>query len=384
MTTQKPFTLYDCKLEKLEHNILSGYVEGIQLFYKTGSAHNLVMSADPFIAAMLLPAMHAGRDIIIPDSLSASPKFLGNVAKLQEIFALWYPALKPIKISCRAGDVDVENANSDCSTFFSGGLDASFTLLKHHSILTHLIYVRGIDMQLGDDTLYQQCLSANAEIADRFGKVLMPIESNVRFFIRALSASAINWSKAQGCGLASIAYALGQQKVFISSSNSYDNLHPYGTHPLTDPLFSTESVTILHDGSEVRRHEKLLAVSGNDFLLQRIRVCWQDKGLNCGKCDKCLHFRLALTLCGFKSRNFLPLTNYAELVGAHVGTVGEFLEWEDNLQLAKKVNNPRAIKAINKRLNRFRLKQIAKLANEVFFNGWFFKPAAKTGSAEQS
>ncbi|MES2626794.1 MAG: hypothetical protein V4628_16020 [Pseudomonadota bacterium] len=383
MTTRLSFSLYNCKLEKLtDHNILSGYVDGIELFFKTDKQHDLVLSADPFIAAMLLPAMQAGRDITIPDYLSASPKFLLNLIKLQEIFSLWYPELKPITIHCKAGAVDAARSNQECAAFFSGGLDASFTLLKNRDMLTHLIYVRGIDMQLGDDTLYKQCLDANREIADSFAKALVPIESNVRFFIRSLSKTKINWSKAQGCGLASIAYALGHQTVFISSSNTYDNLHPYGTHPLTDPLFSTESVTILHDGSEVRRHEKLLAVSKNDFLLQRIRVCWQDKGLNCGKCDKCLHFRIALTLCGLKTSNFAPLTNYAELAGAHVGTVGEFLEWDDNLQLARKVNNPKACRAINKQLNRFRLKQIAKLVDEVFFRGRFFKPAPQVAGGK--
>ncbi len=373
----KPLTLRDCKLERNNSgNILSGSVDGIELYFKTGAQQELVYSAEPFIAAMLMPAMLRGCDIAIPKEFAVSAKFVAGIDTLQSIFLLWYPQLKRINIEARTGDTPLRSQQPGCALFFSGGLDASYGLLKNERIVTHLVYVRGIDMQLGDDALYGQCLAANQQIADKFNKSLVPIETNVRFFIRQLGGGDLGWSKSQGCGLGSVALALGFPNILISSSNTYENLHPCGSHLLTDPLCSNDLVTIIHDGCEARRHEKLLLVSKNEFLLQRVRVCWQDKGLNCGKCDKCLHFRMALTLCDLHISNFAPLTDYSELSGAHVNTPGEYVEWEDNLVLARNMGNKLAYKAIYKLLQRYNFKQIVKLSDRVFFKGKL--SAAKT------
>jgi hypothetical protein len=377
MTLLKPLTLVDCKLQRTDSsNVLSGSVDGIELYFKTGPEQDLVYSAEPFIAAMLMPAMARGCDIAIPNELVASPQFLAGIDQLQSIFVLWYPQLKRIAIDASVGQVPM-NPRTGCALFFSGGLDACYGLQKNAHLVTHLVYARGIDMQLDDEPLYEQCLAANQQIADEFAKTLVAIESNVRFFMRQLSGGEIGWSKAQGCGLGSIALALGFPQVLISSSNTYDHLHPCGSHPLTDPLCSSAQINIVHDGCEARRHEKLLHVSQNEFLLQRIRVCWQDKGLNCGKCDKCLHYRMALTVCGFHVSNFARLTDYSELSGAHVNTHGEYVEWEDNLILAKKMNHKAASKAIDKLLRRYNFKQIVKLTDKVFLRGKLFSKKAR-------
>jgi hypothetical protein len=377
MTSLKPLTLDDCKLQHTEfHNVLSGSVEGIELYFKTDLQQDLGYSAEPFIAAMLMPAMARGCDIAIPAGLIASPQFLGGIDKLQSILVLWYPQLKRITINAEVREVPVKS-RAGCALFFSGGLDACYGLLKNRSLVTHLVYARGIDMQLGDELLYEQCLAGNRQIADEFAKTLVTIESNVRFFMRQLSGGEIGWLKGQGCGLGSIALALGFSQTLISSSNTYDHLHPCGSHPLTDPLCSSAHVNIIHDGCEARRHEKLLAVSKNAFLLQRIRVCWQDKGLNCGKCDKCLHYRMALTVCDLHVDGFAPLTDYSELSGAHVNTHGEYVEWEDNLILAEKMHHKGAYAAIDKLLRRYDLKQLVKMVDKVLFRGWLFSRRAR-------
>src|SRR5690606_4936539 len=109
-----------------------------------------------------------------------------------------------------------------------------------------------------------------------------------------------------------------------------------------------------------RRHEKLLEVATDDFLLQRIRVCWQDQGLNCGKCEKCLRFRMALTLAGLRSRNFEPFTDYSELDLAPIDSPTHYVDWDDNLRLAQAVGNATAVRELGKRLRRYREKQLLK------------------------
>src|SRR5687767_424094 len=114
-----PLTLQDCKLERTDaYNLLSGSVDGIELYFKSGPEQDLVYSAEPFIAAMLLPAMMRGRDIRIPAELAVSAKFLANIAKLQSIFLLWYPTLKKIAVDATPGATSADNGQTGCAMFF--------------------------------------------------------------------------------------------------------------------------------------------------------------------------------------------------------------------------------------------------------------------------
>ncbi len=366
------------KLENLElrHDrstlLLSGNVNGEQLYFKSWGDQPLSLRAEPFLSALLMPAMQAGSPLRIPDHLPVSGQFLNNLQQLQGIFQCWFPGLHRTRLDASTADSFSRNGTDSVAAFFSGGIDACYTLLKNSHSLTHLVYVRGIDMRLEQTGLWQQCLERNQRIAAQFNKTLVPVETNVRFFIRSISSPEIGWNQAVGCGLASLAHALGFRRIYISSSNTYGSLHPYGSHPLTDPLFSSEHTEIIHTGCEASRHEKLESIAEYPELLPLLRVCWQDKGFNCGHCDKCLHFRMALRLLNLEAGGLEPLNDLRELENAHTGTLGEYIEWKDNLVLARKVGDQQAIRALRKILNRFTKKEILKLADEVAFDGRFF------------
>lgn len=370
MTATGPLELQDPVLVRdASRTTLSGRVDGHELYFRTDAGHGLAFGAEPFLCAMLLPAMEQARDIVIPATLTASARFLANLDRLQDVYTVWYPAFRKIAIDVRIRPDEAPADERGRGLFFSGGLDACHSLQKYGASIDTLVYVRGIDMQLDDDALYRQCLEGNIEIAEACGKSLLAIESNVRFFIRKLSRDGIGWGVAQGCGLGSLANALGLPVISISSSAAYDDLAPQGSHPLTDPLCSSDRVRIEHVGCESRRHEKLLEVAADDFLLQRIRVCWQDRGLNCGECEKCLRFRMALTLAGLRSRNFEPLTDYAELDKAPIDSPTHYLDWEDNLRLARVMGNEAASRELERRLRRYRSRQLIKQADELWFGG---------------
>jgi len=153
----------------------------------------------------------------------------------------------------------------------------------------------------------------------------------------------------------------------------FDALQPLGSHPISDPLWSIENSQVVHYGCDSRRHEKMIEVSKFDYVLQRIRVCWHDDGgYNCGRCDKFLHFRLALTMQGLRVESCDPLVNYSELVGAHVNNEGEYTEWNDNLILAQKVGHKKAQKALQKLLNTYKTKKAIKLLDDSLLGGRLF------------
>ncbi len=369
-SASEPMRLQGHRLKRdASATVLSGYVDGVELYFKADTDCDLMPGPEPFLCAMLLPAMEQGRTIVMPEGLETSAEFIANINRLQDIFAVWYPTYTKVGIEVGIRPAESPPADRGRALFFSGGLDACHSLWKYGAAIDTLVYVRGIDMQLDDEALYRQCLESNLEIAQAYGKSLLAVESNVRFFIRKLSRSGIGWSVAQGCGLGSLAHALGMADVYISSSAAYDDLGgPQGSHPLTDPLCASDRVRIHHIGCEARRHEKLIEVAGDDLLLQRIRVCWQDEGLNCGKCEKCLRFRMALTLAGLRSRNFEPLTDYTELDLAPIASHANYVDWEDNLRLARAVGNKAACQALEKRLRRYRNKQLLKQIDELWLS----------------
>ena len=140
----------------------------------------------------------------------------------------------------------------------------------------------------------------------------------MRFFIRGLSRSGIGWGVAQCCGLGSIANALGMPVISISSTNPWDKLAPYGSHPLTDPLCSSDRVRIQHIGCAYRRHEKLL---------------------------------------------------HAELDLVPIQTDPRDVDWDDNLRLARAMDDAAAIRELERRLRRYRGKQLLRQIDELWLGG---------------
>jgi hypothetical protein len=110
---------------------------------------------------------------------------------------------------------------------------------------------------------------------------------------------------AHGCLLAAIAHLMEEQfdTYVIPATHHYGHLNPYGSHPLTDPLFSSKGLRIVHDGAAFDRVERTELVAGSSDALKVLHVCWQDFMLgNCSKCEKCVRTMATLDLVGARER----------------------------------------------------------------------------------
>jgi hypothetical protein len=136
-----------------------------------------------------------------------------------------------------------------------------------------------------------------------------------------------------GAALAAIALALAPNHglVYIASTYSYADLHPWGSHPLLDPLWSTEAVQIVHDGGETRVDKLRLLVQYPD-VLARVRVCWENLGnYNCGLCEKCVRTMLGLRALGVDHCAAFPDTLTPELVSQQKLNNDSALYWRELL-----------------------------------------------------
>ncbi len=118
----------------------------------------------------------------------------------------------------------------------------------------------------------------------------------------------VDWSLfAHGAALASVGLALEGvfRAVHIAAGPSYANPHPCGSHPLLDPLWSTERVSFIYDGAEAGRGQAAAGLSECPTALGTLRVSpGQDppREYNCGRCWKCLKLMISLQTLGALSR----------------------------------------------------------------------------------
>jgi hypothetical protein len=268
---------------------------------------------DPFLAAFLVPTMFLGEELAIQAPVSI--RLLDSLATVQIILNHWFPAILR-EVAVHAPHV-LKAAGPEerrgTASFFSGGVDSWYSLLKHSNEISALVTVKGFDIPFRDETVFNDLAAANQRIATAVGKEFIAVETNLRDCLDPTCAPLGRrfdgdfWGyQLHGAFLASVGLCLQRQfrRVIIPSSWPYHRLQPWGTHPLLDPLWSTGWTEFIHDGCERERLEKLRMVSRSPAALQHLRVCpvYTPGRYNCGACEKCLRTMLMLGTLGALGR----------------------------------------------------------------------------------
>ena len=116
----------------------------------------------------------------------------------------------------------------------------------------------------------------------------------------------VDWAHlGHGCALAAISHALDGlvSTILVPSGAGYGDLRPWASHPITDPLLSSSSLRVVHDGATAHRVDKITLVAESATALRELRVCFRDEyDGNCGQCPKCVRTMLTLELLGALDR----------------------------------------------------------------------------------
>lgn len=253
-------------------------------------------SGDPFLAALLLPAMKLGATLRIDAPVSV--ELLSSTQNIQQIFRKWDADLSIVDVIA-----DQKAATGGrppaIASFFSGGVDSFYTALKHRQSLDAVVFVHGFDIRLGNTALRQRVSAEMKRAATDLGMDLIEVETNLREFCDPI----VSWTNHQfGPAMASVAHALSGtlRTIYFPSSESYAHLDPCASHPLVDPLWGTNALTILHDGAEASRNEKVELIASSEIARTTLRVCWENpaNAYNCGRCEKCLRTMINLESVG--------------------------------------------------------------------------------------
>jgi 7-cyano-7-deazaguanine synthase in queuosine biosynthesis len=293
------------------HTQVSGNIGRFPLWFKYSRGHRVnEADATPFLIAALTPAMLLGEDVIVDDRYYVSEKVFSNLPLIQTIINCWNPIFKKIKVQARTTATLPEK--SGCGAFFSSGVDSLYTLVKHQQEIDQLILINGFDFN-ADTAAWEIMIKRCQRIAKIYKKELLIVETNLKEF-----NSFFNLSRFANFGatLATIGQLLDFKTVFLNSADTYEKIFTSGSHPLLDPLWSTEACEIIHTGLEADRTKKIELIKSDPNALNNLWFCLKDPNANCGKCNKCIRTYIALKLNGvddFKFSNPVHISDIAKI-----------------------------------------------------------------------
>ena len=265
----------------------------------------------------------------VPDAIAAIP-FVSNVLpiiwmtnsvlRLKELDKAFYDCIPNVRggfeqmfpESVFAGQILVERivecdipVSGRSAAFFSGGLDAVHTLVRHLEERPALISIWGSDIRFENADGWQIVHKGIAEYAEKYNLPDVMIRSSFREFdnegqlhkdfSEQLKDSWWHGVK-HGIGLlghaAPYAYLHGLSTVYIASTNCPADRHVRcSSNPKTDNHVRYASARVIHDGFECSRQDKVRDVV--DYVQRTgdqvsLHVCWQSQtGSNCCRCEKC-------------------------------------------------------------------------------------------------
>jgi hypothetical protein len=282
-----------CKIRRV------GYDEAYFTFDKKYKPF-LKVDASPFAAALLIPSMRRGEDLVIEDIISE--ELYAGMHEIMKLVLSWRIGLKPIKIIAPHRAADIARPTVAAS-FFSGGVDSFYTFLKHKKDrkdpVTHLLLVNGYDIDPRNKNLWTATLQNIQKVANAEKASLIEVESNLRSLVDPI----FPWDYTHGGCLAAVGLCLrkGLKQVYVPSSCTVAQQIPWGTHLELDNYWSTETLSFIHDGTEASRIDKIAwQIAKSPIALKSLRVCYMNEkdAFNCGVCEKCLRTMINLYVVG--------------------------------------------------------------------------------------
>ena len=277
--------------------------------------------AIPFATNTLQIAWLADCELIIPE---LDRDFYESIPNFLQGFKEMYPeATFAGKLTIgRIVDCRPEKSG-ESATFFSGGLDATTTLLRHIDERPHLISIWGSDVDYDNETGWGVVEKGLRETAKQYDLPLAVIRSRFREFddvvkltedFRGVLQTSWWYGVKHGVGLighaAPYAWLHGINMVYIASSNCIeDGKVRCASDPSIDSNVAYCGSKIWHDAFDMDRMKK------TNYLVKyhrdhpeteiKVHVCWSsDSGENCCVCEKCCRTMTGFLIAGEDPRKF--------------------------------------------------------------------------------
>ncbi len=260
-------------------------------------------SPDAAFVAGLPVAMGMASSLECPAGVSA--RLLANSGTIQDLLSAWTPpwgpALRPLEVRAKPS-ASTAAGRRGTAAFLTCGVDSFYTVLRRREEIDAVVYVHGLDLS-PEDSKRGLIRSNFRQVAAELGLPAIELSTDVR---AAFSDEVCDWERIYtSAALATIGHLLSArfERVLIPASHAYRDLHPTGSHPLLDPLWSGDRLRVEHVDA-LTRVEKLAYLVDSPLAMSSLRVCFRPPtdGLNCGVCAKCTRTKVNLRVIGALGR----------------------------------------------------------------------------------
>jgi hypothetical protein len=326
-------------------------------------ADEVDVSASAFVPPLLLLAAYNSRELIIRAPVAEA--LLEHIPAVLALWNQWDP--RAARIDVTAMSHRPGRRASAAASFFSGGVDSFYSVVSTDSrysstdprSIRFLVFCHGFDIRLEDRGRHEYVRAHLERAATDLGKVLVSARTNARDFVRCVDWAHHGYGPCLG-GLG-VALSAIADTVYLPAAYAYQQIHAEGanaSHPFVDPLWSAESVDIVHSGGEATRAQKIACLSRSPVALAHLRVCWQnvEGAYNCCRCEKCLRTMAELEMCGVLGRmKAFPLPLTAEVLRSLSIQPHLFGFWQEWLDRARRANLDTSLcEAVDQALSRGR------------------------------
>jgi hypothetical protein len=264
--------------------------------------------AIPIVAAIAPIAWAVGADVIVPE-LDAT--YSSSLARVKAVYKDSHPNFSFSGNIQPQKEVTNRFGARRIAMLFSNGVDSLTSYLKHKQEKPDLFSIWGVmDIPPTEGKFWGRMWSDVTDLANQDGVKAFQIKTdvyrNINYELLGRKFGSMWWGGAAG-GLfllgmcAPLTAVRGTGTVIIASSYTRDFKEASAFHPSIDNNISWADVSVLHDGYELSRQQKLKYLCQNENLpyLSRLRVCWDSAHkTNCGNCEKCLRTIAGLALEG--------------------------------------------------------------------------------------
>lgn len=243
---------------------------------------------------------------------------------------------------------------SGTGLLFTGGVDSTFSFVRHRDEDPALINVQGWTVKPDEDEKWQGVKAHLEKFGADHGVGNLYVRSNMLSFLRNVMLIAYSephvggaWYSSVGHGLglpglcAPLAYATGITDLHMSPSQWDGIALPWGSRPEIVENVTWSSTATHLTGYEYTRQERIQAIA--DYVRTEdpdlaLAACSDETGQNCGRCEKCCRTAVGLLLAGldpsdhgfpFDSRTFSYIRNQFESGNWEFREDEHVHHWED-------------------------------------------------------
>jgi hypothetical protein len=246
------------------------------------------------LLAHLMTAMRVGGKLRVEGLVDK--QLLRSLDGYMHYWVRWCPELfRLVEIEAEGWQEVQHNREPGLISCFSGGVDSWYSCLRAGEDLgvpmKSLMFMHGHDIALNKRDMYDQQALQYEKILRERSLRLLRIETNAQETAKKFQ---LNWGKvAHGIYLAAGMHVFSHRHTagcFPSSDIASTLTYPWGSNPVTDPLLSSEEMTMHYHDCKVPKFQKILELVKHEDVTSSLRVCYQnhEQSTNCGRCGKCL------------------------------------------------------------------------------------------------